>query len=114
MGMGNMYTIQNALDDLLENIKVCWFFFDPDLLSDFLEESDQKYMVEMYGFDYKLVHQHGGENKGLNYYTVYEFTDGYGTKQLVKFNGQYHSYVGTEYMNYSFVEAREKKVVCLS
>lgn len=106
-----MYTIQNALSDLLGNIKVCWFFFDSDLLSDFLEESDQKYIIEMHGFDYKLVHQYGGADKGLNYYTVYEFTDGYGQKQLVKFYGQYHSYIGTEYSGYSFVSARAKKVV---
>lgn len=105
-----MSTLKDKLTVLLKDESICKYMFDADLLT-ILEEETRKYVIEMYGFLYKQVHQHGGENKGLEYYTVYEFTDEVsGEKQLVKFNGHYHSYIGTEYVNYEFVEAKVKKV----
>ena len=107
-----MSIIKDKLREMFCDQTIASYFFNPDDFGDNINDQESvKYVIEMYGFDYNLIHQHGGENQGLVYYTVYEFIhDGY--KQLVKFYGQYHSYIGTEYLDYSFVEAREKKVVC--
>jgi len=106
-----MSTLKDKLTELLKDESICKYMFNGDLLT-ILEEETRKYVIEMYGFLYKQIHQQGGENKGLEYYTVYEFTDEVtGEKQLVKFNGHYHSYIGAEYVNYEFVEAKVKKVI---
>lgn len=106
-----MSTLRDKLVDMLNQGTVCKYMFDADSLT-ITEEETIKFVVEMYGFQYKLVHRHGGENQGLDYYQVYEFTDEKsGFKQLVKFIGVYHSYIGAEYIGYDFVEAKEKKVI---
>lgn len=93
------------LQELLSNPDVCNHFFK---YWDWDDKSIQS-IVELYGFDTKFIHQHGGENKGLEYYVVVEFyNESY--KQLVKFYGQYHSYVGSEYIGYKLVEAKQKMV----
>lgn len=108
-----MSTMKDKLNEMLLNVDICLYMFDVNLLDLYPNIIiEQQYIVEMYGFDYKLIHQHGGESSGLlDYYTVIEFKDIDGNKQLVKFNGVYHSYIGTEYVGYDFVEAKEKKVV---
>lgn len=103
-------SIRDKLSELLSDVDVCLYLFDPDDYG-IHYECPAHYVVAMYGYDVELVHKHGGENKGLDYYTVVKFTDCNGSSQLVKFVGQYHSYVGAEYNRYDFVEPKTKTVV---
>lgn len=96
---------KDNLKQLLEDQNICESLFDESV------DVSSRSTIEMYGYDYNLIHQHGGENKGLEYFTVYEFKDDTGFNQLVKFNGYHHSYIGTEYRDWQFVDAKEKKVV---
>ncbi len=69
------------LKRLLEDQNVCVSMFDQDI------DSSIQLIIKMYGLDHNLIHQHGGKNKGLEYFTVYEFRDDFGFIQMVKFNG---------------------------
>lgn len=51
----------------------------------------------------------GGEGQGDQYWSVYKFTKN-DKSVYVKFYGWYASYVGSEYMDYSFVEPAQKTI----
>lgn len=54
------------------------------------------------GIEFKSVDGYGGEGKGDDYWSVYEFTKN-GVSVFVKFYGSYSSYVGSEYEDFCFV-----------
>lgn len=58
------------------------------------------------GITFKNVDSYGGEGKGDEYWSVYEFSLG---EEIcwVKFNGWYASYTGSEYGEFFFVEPKE-------
>lgn len=66
------------------------------------------------GYSYTRVAGYGGEDQGKEYYSVYEFTKKdteNSPKILVKFEGWYQSYHGSEYTHWKFVEPVEKTVI---
>lgn len=58
----------------------------------------------------KLEDGYGGEGKGEDYWTVYEFSNG-NESVYVQFDGWYASYNGSEVDDWFFVEPKEVKVV---
>ena len=62
--------------------------------------------LEAFGVAYTLVADHGGEDQGSDYYSVYEFSKG-DEIVLVKFQGWYASFDGAEYHHWSFVTPKK-------
>ena len=54
--------------------------------------------------DYELVHQHGGEGEGDQYFTVYYFPN---ANLHISFYGWYTSYNGADYSDMYLVEPKE-------
>lgn len=98
-------SILSELEEIFKNESVTHYFFHGEIL-----DSNSLDCIKEQGLTHELINEVGGVNQGLDYYVVVKFTKD-GESQLVKFFGQYHSYVGAEYVGYSFVEAKVKKVV---
>ncbi len=62
-----------------------------------------------YGITIEQVDQHGGEDQGSTYYTVYKFT-GQGEEVYLKFEGYYQSYDGATYEGFQQVQPVTKTV----
>lgn len=58
----------------------------------------------------KLIDFYGGEGKGNEYWSVMEITHKNGTKQHVKLDGNYASYIGAEFTEWFFVKPVEVTV----
>ena len=65
------------------------------------------------GINVKLKDGYGGEGKGDEYWTIYEFSNG-NESVYVQFDGWYASYDGSEFDEWFFVEPKEVKVVKFS
>ena len=65
------------------------------------------------GITTKCADAYGGEGKGDNYWTIYEFFKG-DESVYVQFDGWYASYNGSEFTEWFFVEPKEVKVVQFS
>lgn len=59
----------------------------------------------------KCVAHYGGEDQGSDYWTVWQFNHEDGDKTLIRVNGWYQSYNGTEYNDYDEVQPAEQQVV---
>ena len=62
--------------------------------------------MDVKGFEVELVEEFGGyEGGGEDQWRVLKFVAPDGESCLVKFEGTYYSYVGSEYVRYYFVDA---------
>jgi hypothetical protein len=61
------------------------------------------------GVTFEYVDSYGGEGLGEDFWSVYKFAKGVNSV-LVKFDGSYQSYNGSEYDSWYFVEGREVQV----
>ena len=70
------------------------------------------YLIKKGDFTFTVVHHHGGEGEGSDYYSVIkiEHTLHPNKHKLVKFQGWYQSYEGAEYESWSFVEPVQKTI----
>jgi hypothetical protein len=66
--------------------------------------------LEVRGITLEYVYSFGGEEMGSDYYSVYEFKKGTEVA-LVKFDGYYASYSGSEYSGFLFVKPEPTTVI---
>lgn len=63
------------------------------------------------GWTYEGVESYGGEDQGSDYWSIWRFTHAEsGASHIVKFQGWYQSYHGSEFTEWFEVEAYEKTV----
>ena len=88
-------------------------------LSEFFREGYEKRFKEKTGKSindidngllFTFIEHYGGEDCGVDYYSVYRISDEEGHEAYVKFQGWYQSYVGSEYREWYFVEPVDKFV----
>lgn len=65
--------------------------------------------VDGHKIKFKLEDNYGGEGQGEQYWSVYSFEKD-GKKVYVRFNGWYASYVGSEFVDWAFVEPKQKTI----
>lgn len=65
--------------------------------------------LDSLGVKVNCEEQFGGEGMGDQYWSVYSFEKD-GEKLYVRFNGWYASYHGSEFVDWSFVEAKQKTI----
>lgn len=95
----------------------------PNDLKDWLDENASKFLSEWADEDEeadslptgwtrepKAVAHYGGEDQGSDYWTIWQFTHADGTSVLIRVNGWYQSYNGSDYNDYEQVVAKEKTV----
>lgn len=75
--------------------------YDSDEIIEFRLELAKK------NLKFKYLDNYGGEDCGSEYWSVYEFSLG-NESAIVKFNGWYQSYNGSEYTDWFFVKAVPK------
>lgn len=85
-----------------------WSEFDEEI-SKYDEEEGVAFKTALResGLTVKHVDRYGGEDMGSEYWSVYEFSKGK-DKVLVKFNGWYQSYNGSEFDEWFFTKAVPK------
>jgi len=101
--------LSEAGTDVIHN----FFQSEGNEISHWTKEGDEEYTFvkasEERNITYAYVDSHGGEGMGDEYWSVYKFTKGK-DEVLVKFNGSYQSYNGSDFDEYFFVEPEEKVV----
>jgi len=87
-------------------------FFNSEAHESYTNKSTDLFKAELEVRDITLeyVYSFGGEDQGADYYSVYEFKKGTEVA-LVKFDGWYASYSGSEYSNFSFVKPEPTTVI---
>ena len=73
------------------------------LLSEWVDEEPEESLPEGWSLNEKAVAHYGGEDQGSEYWTVWEFNKTNGASVLVRVNGWYQSYAGSEYNDWDEV-----------
>lgn len=103
----------------VEDCSGCTTEFKQKLITLFTEDdSIPEELMEPYGdephelFTNEIVDSYGGEDQGVDYWTVRELTDPEtGESHYVKFYGWYASHYGTTYDGFAFVERESRKCI---
>jgi hypothetical protein len=102
---------QLQVKELLENAgnNVINKFFNSEMTTDCGKYDSDELCVISGQIDFHHQSDHGGEEQGEDYWSVYKFTNGKDTC-YVKFDGWYQSYNGSEFNEWFFVSPVEKMV----
>ena len=113
-------TLNGAVSQILNNatsdvIGQCFFSEEEDIEpyngKFYYEGQEDTYnALQEAGITAKCIDSYGGEGKGEDCWTVYEFYNG-NESVYVQFDGWYASYNGSEFNEWFFVEPKEVKVV---
>ena len=103
--------MKNTIKELLDNCDSDMIngFFESEYNNQYYGSHEDRQALENSGFEIEHVDNHGGEDEGSDYWSVYKFTKG-GESVYVKFQGYYASYVGSEFNEWFFVEPQQKTI----
>ena len=115
-------TLKSIVEEILKNaerdtINGCFFRqegIEPYNGEFYYEGQEDTYnALQESGITAECADSYGGEGKGDDYWSVYEFSNG-NESVYVRFDGWYASYDGSEFNEWFFVEPKEVKVVRFS
>lgn len=107
--------VKEILNNAASDVIYCCFFgnegIEPYHGKFYHEGQEDTYnTLQEAGITTKRIDRYGGEGKGDDYWSVYEFSNG-NELVYVQFDGWYDSYDGSDFNEWFFVEPKEVKVV---
>lgn len=109
--------LKDKIENLLNNQSrdVMTSFFDSEFAESFYSWEHQdiknfRNLLNSENITFKHITNHGGEDEGSDFWSVYSFTDGTDIV-FIKFEGWYASYAGSTYHSFFEVKPVEKMAV---
>lgn len=79
-----------------------------ELRDEFSDAINDDENVELDGFKFELIKEHGGEGQGEEYWKVYKVTEG-NASILIRMDGSYASYDGPDFDPFDFRKVKAVK-----